>query len=89
MKASTAIKLVALITAAGYPCVALAQSFGAPLPTFATAGVMFNVFCIALVSLTVIGDYTRRNRVLARFAAPSASPAPACLRRPESHRLAA
>ena len=87
MKASTAIKLVALITAAGYPCVALAQSFGAPLPTFATAGVMFNVFCAAIVTLTVTADYTRRNRVLARVA--GAAPTPARTHRDESHRLAA
>jgi hypothetical protein len=88
MKAPTAIKLVALFTAAGYPCVALAQSFGAPLPTFATAGVLFNVFFVALLSLTVIADYTRRHRTRVRVA-PSALPAPTSTRRAESHRLAA
>ncbi|HVU23718.1 MAG TPA: hypothetical protein VHE13_06300 [Opitutus sp.] len=87
MKASTAIKFVALFTAAGYPCVALAQSFGAPLPTFLTAGIMFNVFCGALVALTVIADYTRHQRVLARVCS-AAAPAPAA-RRAEAHRLAA
>ncbi|HWA86778.1 MAG TPA: hypothetical protein VG710_11190 [Opitutus sp.] len=87
MKASTVIKFIALITAAGYPCVALAQSFGASLPSFVSTGVLFNVFCTALVVLTVMTDYTRRHRVLVA-GRRSAAPTPAA-RRAEPHRLAA
>ncbi len=56
----TTIKIIALLAAAGYPCVAFANFFGASLPASLNLETFGAVFVVALASLTFISDYSRR-----------------------------
>lgn len=72
----------ALLLAAGYPCVAFAESFGLHVPTFINVNGAVTLFSLALFALLALGDYRRTPRALGY-----SMPAP---RKPrETHRLAA
>jgi len=82
----TSLKLIALLLAAGFPCVAFAEMLGASIPAIANTENVVTVFSFALLGLTMITDYTRRSRTLT-VVAPTAVPAPRASR--ENHCLAA
>ncbi|MDB6095341.1 MAG: hypothetical protein JWM32_2903 [Verrucomicrobia bacterium] len=71
----TSLKLIALLIAAGYPCVALAQSAGLSIPSFSPETAV-SVFATALIGVIMVGDYSRRARGFAvRKAAVIVAPA--------------
>ena len=55
----TSLKLIALLVAAGYPCVAFAQFVGARIPAFINAQNTAGVFTAVFVGLMLIEDYSR------------------------------
>lgn len=85
----TSLKIVALATAAGYPCVAFAEFLGAPIPHPINAENALGVFSAALVGLLMIADYAPRHltKRTPHVAGYSALATPK--RKRESHRLAA
>jgi hypothetical protein len=80
----TTIKVIALVIAAGYPCVAFAEFLGAPVPSIINAESALGLFTAALAVLLMIGDYTRRP-----LPHTKASYTRTPFRKRESHRLAA
>ncbi len=87
----TTIKIIALLTAAGYPCVAFADMLGASLPAAINLETTGALFVSALVSLMFISDYSRRfgdRTGMARCSRPTGAK---CGRgkAANSHRLAA
>ena len=62
--------LIALLIAAGYPIVALAEFAGLPVPTSFTPEYMLGLFVTALIGLTLFSDYSRRTRNLGVSRAP-------------------
>jgi ABC-type branched-subunit amino acid transport system permease subunit len=82
----TTFKLFALLLAVGYPILAIAQVFGAHLPSSINAENVTVVFSFAMLALIVIGDYGRRNTLKLNLT-------PTCCtvgrRTCEAHRLAA
>ena len=60
----TSLKLIALILAAGYPCVAFAQFAGAQVPAFINAQNTAGLFTAVFVGLMLIKDYSRPSRSL-------------------------
>ncbi len=61
----TSLKLIALVLAAGYPCLAVAEIFGAKLPTVLNFESVATLFSLLLIGLTLVGDYSRRSSSLA------------------------
>jgi hypothetical protein len=57
----TSLKLIALLLAAGYPCVAFAEFLGARVPSVINAENTVALFSAALVALLMLGDYARRR----------------------------
>ena len=55
----TSLKLIALLLAAGYPCVAFAQFAGAQLPAIINTQNTAAVFTAVFVGLMLIKDYSR------------------------------
>ncbi len=80
----TTIKVIALLIAAGYPCVALAEFAGASIPSALNAENALCVFTATLAVLLMIGDYSR-GRIAHTASSYSRTP----FRKRESHRLAA
>ncbi len=78
----TSLKLIALLIAAGYPCVAFAEFLGAPVPSAINAENVVALFSAALVGLLMIGDYSDRRT----FSVEAANNAAI---KEEKHRLAA
>jgi xanthine/uracil permease len=70
------IKLLALVLAAGLPCVAFAQVAGANLPTSLNTESVFGAFAIIGITLGAVSDYSRTFRPLPLTAARSVSAAP-------------
>lgn len=83
----TTIKVIALLIAAGYPCVAFAEFAGASIPSALNAENALIAFSIALAVLLMIGDYSRRAFAFNSPARLGAKPVTRSKR--ESHRLAA
>ena len=85
----TAIKVIALLIAAGYPVVAFAEFLGASVPHALNAENALAAFSVALVALLMIADYSPRRltKRTPHVAGYSALATPA--RKRESHRLAA
>ena len=81
----TFLTVSALVLAAGYPCVAFAESFGLRVPAFVNPNAVVTIFSLALFALLALGDYARRPRTLSQ---PLLDRAPSKRRR-ETHRLAA
>lgn len=75
----------ALFLTAGYPCVALAESFGAPVPAFLTANLVVTLFSATVILLLMLNDYSPASRF---YASGTAAGCTAKCRR-ETHRLAA
>jgi hypothetical protein len=75
----------ALFLTAGYPCVALAESIGAPVPAFLTANLVVALFSATVMLLLMLGDYSPAARL---YSGSTARGYTAASRR-ESHRLAA
>jgi hypothetical protein len=57
----TIFKLFALLLAVGYPILAIAQVFGAHLPSGINAENATAVFALAVLGLILMSDYGRRN----------------------------
>ena len=70
------IKLLALLLAAGIPCVAFAQVAGANLPTTLNTESVFGAFTLIGIMLGAVRDYARPFRPLPLTAARSVSSAP-------------
>ena len=70
----TSLKLIALLLAAGYPCVAFAQFVGAKVPAFINAQNAAGVFTAVFVSLMLIKDYSRPSLSLRSTTAPVICP---------------
>ena len=66
----TSLKLIALLIAAGYPVVALAEFAGISVPTSFTPEYVLGLFVTALIGLTLFSDYSRRIRHLGVGRAP-------------------
>ena len=66
----TTFKLIALLIAAGLPCVALANFAGIPISSPLAPESMLGLFIAAGVALVFIGDYSRRGRVVLLTRAP-------------------
>jgi hypothetical protein len=66
----TSLKLIALILAAGYPCVAFAQFVGAQVPAFINAQNTASVFTVVFVGLMLLKDYAPRRSGLTVSSAP-------------------
>jgi hypothetical protein len=81
MKAS--MKTIALLAALSYPCVAFAELVGIPTSINLSVDGLFGLFCVALLGLITVSDYTRRSRMA--VARARAGHSAAC----ELHRLAA
>jgi hypothetical protein len=80
----TPLKITALLLAASFPCVAVAEVLGVNVPTFLNVENTATLFSLLLISLTVIGDYSSRSRLaLSRSYSTSAQ------NKGETHRLAA
>jgi hypothetical protein len=80
----TSLKLIALVLAAGYPCLAIAEVLGAKLPAVLNFENVATLFSLSLIGLTLVGDYSRRPSSLAsRSAIAPTEP------NHETHRLAA
>ena len=60
----TTLKIIALLIAAGYPVVALAESAGITVPSYFTAEYVLGLFVASIVGLTLFSDYSRRLRDL-------------------------
>lgn len=88
MKTTMIIKSLALVLAAGYPCVAFAEFLGARLPASINFENSLTAFSALIIGLTLAGDYARRNRVCVA-SVPTSSPAPVAKSAREHHRLAA
>ncbi len=58
------IKLLALVLAAGLPCVAFAQVAGANLPTSFNTESVFGAFAIVGIVLGAVSDYSRKFQPL-------------------------
>lgn len=76
------IKLLALVLATSFPCVAFAQILGAPVPASLSVENMVGAFSLLLVGLLLVTDYSPRARIRS---VTLSSPA----RSTETHRLAA
>ena len=57
----TSLKLIALLLAAGYPCVAFAQFAGAQVPAFINAQNTASLFTVVFVGLMLLKDYAPRR----------------------------
>lgn len=66
----TSLKLIALLLAAGYPCVALAQFAGAQLPAVINAENAAGLFTAVFVGLMLLKDYAPRRSSLTVSSAP-------------------
>ena len=60
----TSLKIIALLIAAGYPVVALAEFAGLNVPSYFTPEYVVGLFVASLVGLTLFSDYSRRLRDL-------------------------
>lgn len=80
----TTIKVIALLIAAGYPCVAFAEFLGAPIPSAINGENALAAFTAVVAVLLMVGDYSRRSIA---HGATSYTRTP--FRKRESHRLAA
>lgn len=78
------IKVIALLIAAGYPCVAFAEFLGASIPSVVNGENALGMFTAVLAVLLVVGDYSRRS-IAHRATSYSRTP----FRKREAHRLAA
>lgn len=78
----TSLKLIALLIAAGYPCVAFAEFLGASVPAVINAENLVALFSAALVGLLMTADYSRGPSFCVATANDEAFKA-------EKHRLAA
>ena len=70
------IKLLALVLAAGLPCVAFAQVAGAHLPTALNTESVFGAFAIVGIVLGAVSDYSRKFQPLPLNATRAVSAAP-------------
>ncbi len=66
----TSLKIIALIIAAGYPVVALAQLAGLSTPSYFSPEYVLGLFTASVVGLTFFSDYSRRIRDLTVTQAP-------------------
>ena len=66
----TSLKLIALVIAAGYPCLALAQVAGARLPAAINAENTVGAFTAVFVGLMLLKDYAPRRPSLTVSSAP-------------------
>lgn len=82
----TSLKVIALLLAAGFPCVAFAEMLGVSVPAIANVENVVIVFSSAVFGLTLVTDYTRRSRMLT---AVTPADVPAARTPRENHRLAA
>ncbi len=80
----TAITAIALLIAAGYPCVAFAEVLGASFPSAINGENALAAFTAAVAVLLIVSDYSRRS-IAHRATSYSRTP----FRKRESHRLAA
>ncbi len=80
----TTIKVIALLIAAGYPCVAFAEFLGAPIPSAVNGENALAAFTAVVAVLLMIGDYSSRS-----LAHSTTRCTRTHLRKRESHRLAA
>lgn len=58
----TSLKIIALLIAAGYPVVALAESAGISVPSSITPESALSLFVASLLGLMFFSDYSRRLR---------------------------
>ncbi len=70
----TSLKLIALLLAAGFPCVALADLAGLNVSSSIAPESLLGLFTTAGVALIFLGDYSRRGRDLALTNAPVIAP---------------
>ena len=70
----TSLKLIALLIAAGYPVVALAEFAGISIPSTFTPEYVLGLFIAAFVSLIFFSDYSRRLRDYTVTSAPILTP---------------
>jgi uncharacterized membrane protein len=82
----TTFKLFALLLAVGYPLTAIAQTFGAQLPSSINAENATAIFSLVVLALILMGDYGRRNTVELNLAPMTSK---LSRRSHEAHRLAA
>jgi hypothetical protein len=66
----TSLQLIALLLAAGYPCVAFAQFAGAPVPAALDVQNIAGVFTAVFVGLMLLKDYSPRRASLVPATAP-------------------
>ena len=66
----TSLKLIALLLAAGYPCVAFAQFAGAQVPAAINAQNAASLFTVVFVGLMLLKDYAPRRASLVVASAP-------------------
>jgi hypothetical protein len=71
----TSLKLIALVLAAGYPCVAFAQFAGAHIPATLSAESVVGLFTAVFVGLMLIKDYSRPGLTLTSTAPVVVPPA--------------
>ena len=70
----TSLKLIALLLAAGYPCVAFAQFAGAHVPAVINVQNTVGVFTAVFIGLMLTKDYSRPSLSLAATTAPVICP---------------
>jgi hypothetical protein len=66
----TSLKLIALLLAAGFPCVALADFAGLNVPSSVSPESFLGLFVAAGLGLVLLGDYSRRGREIVLTGAP-------------------
>ncbi len=79
------IKSIAVLLAAGYPCVISAESLGVHLPAAFTGEMAFGCYIALLAVLTMFTDYARREPARPGAECLTGSSKVSC----ERHRLAA
>jgi hypothetical protein len=67
---NSSLKLIALLLAAGYPCVAFAQFAGAQVPAFINAQNTASLFTVVFVGLMLLKDYAPRRPSLLSATTP-------------------
>lgn len=80
----TSLKSIAVLLAAGYPCVAVAEFFGISVPSVFTNEIALGIYTALLVGLIMLVDYSRRPYPRVARCVPPAPRAGG-----ERHRLAA
>jgi hypothetical protein len=60
----TSLQITALFLAASFPGLAIVEILGANLPAVFNVSNVATVFSLVLIGLVVVGDYSRRTRLL-------------------------